>query len=63
MLGNVGKRSEFVYTCRRVHNLGVLLKVRCKSSSEVIGLRVVKKVDVSDDQKWAVFVLPKGRCK
>ena len=42
---------------------GVLLKVRCKSSSEVGGLRVVKKADVSDDQKWAVFVMPKGRCK
>ena len=42
---------------------GVLLKVRCKSSSEVGGLRVTKKVAVSDDQKWAVFVLPKGRCK
>ena len=42
---------------------GVLLKVRCKSSSEVGGLRVVKKADVSDDQKWAVFVMPNGRCK
>ena len=41
----------------------VLLKVRCESSSEVCGLRVAKKVAVSDDQKWAVFVLPKGRCK
>ena len=42
---------------------GVLLKVRCKSSSEVGGLRVAKKVDVSDDQKWVDSVLPKGRCK
>ena len=41
------------------HLSGVLLKVRCKSSSEVGGLRVVKKADVSDDQKWAVFVMPK----
>ena len=42
---------------------GVLLKVRSKSSSEVGGLRVAKKVDVSDDQKWVDSVLPKGRCK
>ena len=42
---------------------GVFLKVRSKSSSEVGGLRVAKKVAVSDDQKWAVFVLPKCRCK
>ena len=42
---------------------GVLLKVRCKSSSEVGGLRVAKKVDVSDDQMWVDSVLPKGRCK
>ena len=33
------------------HLSGVLLKVRCKSSLEVGGLRVAKKVDVSDDQK------------
>ena len=38
-------------------------RVRCKSSSEVGGLRVAKKVDVSDDQKWAACVLLKGRCK
>ena len=41
------------------HLSGVLLKVRCKSSSEVGGLRVAKKVDVSDYQKWAACVLLK----
>ena len=41
------------------HLSGVLLKVRCKSSSEVGGLRVAKNVDVSDDQKWAACVLLK----
>ena len=54
-------KKHFCKTCRRVHNLPTWWRV--SKSSEVGGLRVNKKVAVSDDQKWAVFVLPKCRCK